>query len=252
MVMARLFPALLLVCSLPGAAAELFRDDFSRYPPGWLTAPVRGQNGAIQEYHYLPHRGVPLGPWANAICHMDAWLAGDEDGKPYLEQQLIREGAMQYTTPIFLTGDPEWADYTVEVKLRPLSARDWAGVVFRYRTNRHYYFFALTGGKEARLALRLPMDKAFRVPEFRELGAAPFPYDARRYYAVRIENQGPRIRAFIDGKLVIEASDSEILKGKAGLAAETPARYQDFRVTAADPAAKAIAGRIQEIGRAHV
>jgi hypothetical protein len=40
------------------AAADLFRDDFSRFPPGWLTSPVGTLNGAIQEYHYLPDRGA--------------------------------------------------------------------------------------------------------------------------------------------------------------------------------------------------
>src|SRR5207302_11350640 len=48
--------------------AELFHDDFSRFPPGRLTGPIGELNGAIQEYHYLAHRGVPLGPWASAIC----------------------------------------------------------------------------------------------------------------------------------------------------------------------------------------
>src|SRR5262245_21522670 len=69
-------------------SVELFRDDFSRYRPGPLTEPVGQLNAAIQEYHYLPHRGVPLGPWANAICHMDSWVAGEEDGKSYVEQHL--------------------------------------------------------------------------------------------------------------------------------------------------------------------
>src|SRR5262249_40900856 len=45
--------------SAPCAAADLFRDDFSHFPPGWLTRPVGQLNAAIQEYHYLPHRGVP-------------------------------------------------------------------------------------------------------------------------------------------------------------------------------------------------
>src|SRR3974377_1094408 len=86
------------------AAADLFRDDFSRFPPGWLTFPVGTLNGAIQEYHYLPGRGVPLGPWEDAICHLDAWLAGDENGKPYLEQHLD-SSARQFTNPIMITGD---------------------------------------------------------------------------------------------------------------------------------------------------
>src|SRR5688500_6748601 len=73
----------------PGA--DLIRDDFSRFPPGWLSKPVGTLNGAIQEYHYLPHRGVPLDPWEAPIVHLDAWIAGDEEGVPYVEQHIINE-----------------------------------------------------------------------------------------------------------------------------------------------------------------
>ena len=226
-------------------SAELFRDDFSRYPPGWLTSPVGGLNGAIQEYHYLPHRGVPLGPWANAICHLDAWVAGDENGKPYLEQHLHPATTpSQFTVPIFITGDPEWHDYTVEASVRPLSTDSFAGLIFRYHTNRHYYLFSVTGGSRARIAVRLPLEKQMRVPEWRELASAPFAYDTRRYLALKVENDGPRIRAFIDGKLVLEAADTELTRGKTGIAAEIPARYRDFRVSVSEAARRAIDARI--------
>jgi rhamnogalacturonan endolyase len=142
-------------------AAELFHDDFSRLPPGWLSHPLGQLNGAIQEYHYLPGRGVPLGPWENAICHDDSWVAGDEDGKPYLEQFV--HTLDRRLTPVFITGDPEWNDYTVEVQVKPLSTADMAGLVFRYRTNRHYYLFAITGGRQARLAVHQPLEKGFQV-----------------------------------------------------------------------------------------
>src|SRR5215469_10318184 len=114
--MRRLIAAALLSAA-PLAAVDLFRDDFSRFPPGWLTFPVGTLNGAIQEYHYLPHRGVPLGPWENAIAHLDAWVAGDEQGTPYLEQQL-ESTARQFGNPVMMTGDPEWDDYSVEAKVR--------------------------------------------------------------------------------------------------------------------------------------
>jgi len=238
--------ALLLVIWMTPAlvAGELFFDDFSRYPPGWLSEPVGQLNAAIQEYHYLPHRGVPLGPWANPINHLDSWIIGDENGKPYLEQHLVNSDWSKLMNPLFITGDPEWTDYDVEVSVKPLSLAEMAGVVFRYHTNRRYYLFALTGGKTARLAIRLPLEKTFRVAEWRELAAAEFPYDARRYYRLKVENRGPAIRAYIDGKLVLEASDSEILKGKAGVAANIPARFQDFRVTATDDSERAIRERI--------
>src|SRR5690349_21325749 len=55
-------------------ADVLFEDNFSAFPAGPLTHPVGTLNGAIQEYHYLANRGVPLGAWDNAIAHMDAWI----------------------------------------------------------------------------------------------------------------------------------------------------------------------------------
>ncbi len=229
--------------ALPLRAGELFADDFSKFPAGWLSQPVGQLNAAIQEYHYLPHRGVPLGPWANAIIHLDAWVVSDEDGRSYLEQHSLNTQS-QIMNPIMITGDPEWSDYTVEVSLKPLSLDDMAGVVFRYHTNRHYYLFALTGGKTARLALRLPLEKKFRVAEWKELATAPFDYDVTRYYRLRVENSGPDIRASVDGKLLLEARDGEILKGKAGLTANIPARFRQFRVSAGDDIERVIRRRI--------
>ena len=53
---------LLSVAAASSTQVELFRDDFSKLPPGWLSKPVGLLNGAIQEYHYLPHRGVSAFP----------------------------------------------------------------------------------------------------------------------------------------------------------------------------------------------
>ncbi|PYX91832.1 MAG: hypothetical protein DMG67_08900 [Acidobacteria bacterium] len=127
----------------PGDTTTLMHEDFSGFPPGWLSQPIGQLNGAIQEYHYFAHRGVPTGRWANAICHMDAWVVSDEDGKPYLEQHTVNDLAA-LTNPILVTGDPLWSDYTVEARVKPLSLAEMAGIVFRYHSNRHYYLFALT------------------------------------------------------------------------------------------------------------
>jgi rhamnogalacturonan endolyase len=234
----------LIVASATGRAdGDLFADDFSRFPPGLLSAPIGQLNGAIQEYHYIAHRGVPLGPWGNAICHLDAWAAGDEDGVPYLEQHQVNALSLQMN-PTLVTGDPEWSDYSVEARVKPLSIADMAGIVFRYHTNRHYYLFSLTGGNKARLTIRLPIEKTLRVAEWRELASVDFAYDTTRYYNLKVENDGPLVRASIDGKAILEARDSEVLKGKVGLTANIPARFQSFRVTAGTAARRAIDARI--------
>src|SRR5689334_7364475 len=114
---------------------ELFYDDFSKFPVGLLSHPLGQLNGAIQEAHYLSNRGVSLWPWENPICYLDAWVISDEDSKPYIEQHTVNDlAALMH--PALITGDPEWKDYSVEVKLRPLSLAEMAGVVFRYHTNR--------------------------------------------------------------------------------------------------------------------
>jgi hypothetical protein len=247
----RFVAAVALLCRfLP--AADLFRDDFSRFPPGWLTYPVGSLNGAIQEYHYLPNRGVPLGPWESPIAHLDSWIVGDEHGHPYLENQTDST-ARQWAPPLFITGDPEWSDYAIEASVKLLSLNESAGLVFRYHTNRHYYAFVLAEGKYARIFRHDALEPKLRVPGQTPLAEAAFPYDTTRYYRLRVENDGLRMRAYVDGKLVLEASDSDILKGKAGVYAATPARFQDVAVTATDKkiaqVRALIAGRDAEIAK---
>ena len=224
-------------------AADLFRDDFSKLPARIFNEPIKQLTNAIQEYHYLEHRGVPLGVWANAICHWDGWTGGDEDGKTYVEQHEVNTLA-RIMNPLLITGDPEWSDYTLEVKVRPLLLTDMAGIAFRYHTNRHYYLFALTGGRRAVLRVRLPFEKKLRVAEWRDLAQAEFHYDVKRWYTLKVENDGPRIRAYVDGKLLMEASDGEILKGKIGVTSNIPARFTDVRVSVSEAADKAIRQRI--------
>ncbi|MBS1824916.1 MAG: hypothetical protein JST93_06320 [Acidobacteria bacterium] len=237
-----MLPFLFLFAIIPAFGGDFFRDDFSRFPPGVLSAPVGQLNGAIQEYHYIAYRGVPTAPWRNPIVHEDAWLAGDEDGKTYLEQHTIVTDNRYH--PLFVTGDEEWTNYAVEAKVRPLSYKDIAGIVFRYRTSRHYYHFVLENGSAARLALRLPEDEQFRKSAWKVLAAKPFPYDVKRWYTLRVETAGPRIRALIDGQVVLEASDASILKGQAGLTARHPARFTDFRVAMDDAALAAMQSRV--------
>jgi len=232
-----------LAMAAPAPGADLFRDDFAHFPPRVFSEPVKQLTNAIQEYHYLAHRGVPLAPWANAICHTDSWAGGDEDGKPYVEQHEVNP-LSRLMNPTLIAGDPEWFDYTLEVGVRPLSFAEMAGIVFRYRTNRHYYLFALTGGNRCVLRLRLPLEKKLRTAEWKDLGTAEFPYDTKRYYTLKVENQGPAIRAFIDGKLLIEASDSEILKGKIGITSNIPARFADVRVSVNPATGREIERRI--------
>jgi rhamnogalacturonan endolyase len=227
---------------------ELFADDFSRFKPGVLSAPIGLLNGAIQEYHYIEHRGVPTRPWRNPIVHLDSWAAGDEGATPYLEQHLTNDDAR--FVPLFVTGDPLWRDYAVEVSVKPLSLQKEVGVVFRYRTSRHYYRFSLEGGSHVRLVERLPFDQEFRVSAWRELASAPFKYDTMTWYRLEVSADGNRLRAAVDGKQVLEVRDAELSAGIAGITANMPARFKSFRVTSSAAAANDVRRRITERDKA--
>ena len=225
------------------ADVELFKDDFSRFAPGMLSAPLGLLNGAVQEYHYIEHRGVPTHPWRNPIVHLDTWAAGDDAGGPYLEQHTVNLEP-QRVTPLFVTGDPDWRDYRVEVSVRPLSLQQEAGLVFRYRTSRHYYRLALEGGTRLRLVVRQPIDQEFRVAAWRELANVPFAYDTKTWYRLDVSAVGDRLRASVDGKPLVDVRDGELAAGIAGITANMPARFKSFRVTAGGAAAADLRGRI--------
>jgi rhamnogalacturonan endolyase len=216
-------------------ASAVFSDDFSRFSPGWLSYPRLGMTGPFLEYHYLPDQGVPTGPWANPITHYDAWLAGDDEGRPFIEQHLVNDLSKLFEH-LFITGDPAWADYEVEVEARPLALNGPVGVTFRYGTNRHYYRFSLEDGKRARLVLRGPVDPKHHQLDLRELASAVFPYETKRYYRLKVEAVGHKLRAFIDGKLVLETTDQNQgsvarSAGKVGVTANVPARFRAFKVS---------------------
>ena len=116
-------------------------------------------------------------------------------------------------------------------------AAEGSGLAFRYRTSRHYYRLALEDGKRLRLAVRLPLDDEFRVSAWREIAVVPFGYDTKTWYRLEAAAQGDRLRGSIDGKQLIDVRDSELTAGIAGLTANMPARFKDFRVTTTAPAA---------------
>ena len=236
--------ALVAAAPAPVDDVALFADDFSRFKPGVLSAPMGLLNGAIQEYHYIEHRGVPTHPWRNPIVHLDSWAAGDETDGPYLEQHLVNLEPDR-VQPLFVTGDPEWRDYRVEVSVKPLSLEREAGLVFRYRTSRHYYRLALESGSRLRLAVRLPFDNDFRVFAWREIAAAPFQYDTKTWYRLDVRAEGDRLRASIDGRELLDVRDGELTAGIAGLTANMPARFRSFRVTAGAGAAAELRRRVE-------
>src|SRR5436305_798239 len=93
----------------------------------------------------------------------------------------------------------------------------------------------MENGKRLRLAVKQVLEKSFCRVAYHELGAVDFPCDTKTWYKLRVENEGPKISAYVDGKLMISAENDEIPSGKVGVIAACPARFTDFRATTPSP-----------------
>ena len=109
-----------------------------------LTAPIGLLNGAIQEYHYLAHRGVRPRNWHNPIVHLDSWAAGDDAEGPFLEQHTVNRCPSCHAD--VRDGRSGVAGLPRRSAVRPLSL-ETTGLVLRYQTSRHYYRVALKAAR---------------------------------------------------------------------------------------------------------
>lgn len=226
------------IAAQPGSEATvLLKEDFSKFPARWLTFPVEIEGNvpatAIQENQWVDARAGKFGGvWSNGVPDQDAWLVSMEmaDRKPYLMQQWYHPP--HGVSAVLIAGHQEWADYTHQARVRPLSFDGFAGIAFRYQNNLAYYVLALTGGDTVQINVQHLITEKFREPNWETVASAPFKYSTDEYYLLKVENRGSNIRACVNGNQVLEASNAIYPGGKIGLSATIPARFQDVLVEA--------------------
>jgi hypothetical protein len=150
----------------------LVQDDFSKLPARWLTFPFGVQNTAIQENQWVSARADEFGGvWSNGVADQDAWLASMEmaDETPFVMQQLYHPP--HGVSAVLVAGREQWADYTYQAKVRPLSFDGVAGIAFRYQSNLQYYVLALTGGDTVQINVQHLITEKFRQPSAQPMTA---------------------------------------------------------------------------------
>lgn len=134
--------------------------------------------------------GKPLslsGDWHDEGGH---WSAGDEG-----RTQTNRGVAMSYT------GDASWSDYTLSLKARKISGSEGFLIVFGRKDGMKYWWnLGGWGNREHGLEFnRTPVGP--RVPGSIEPG---------RWYDIKVELTGNRIRCYLDGKLIHDVMAPEV------------------------------------------
>jgi hypothetical protein len=234
----------LTALALLAAAGEnedvpLYRTDFSRLAPGTFGAfAAKG----FPEYHHVP-RAFTDGWSVVNNRGPEEWKVLEIDGKNTLNflGYNSEHWTKDYIYPLLCAGDALWTDYSVEVRLTPLSrpeVLDLQGVVFRYQDGRHYSFFGLAPGGKLVLRRR-DGEKGFRKDGWKELASCDRALEPGRVCALRVEASGKDVACFVDGEKVLSAADDRGAGGKIGLLACSPVRFHEVAVRAPATAAAA-------------
>jgi alpha-L-arabinofuranosidase len=102
-----------------------------------------------------------------------------------------------------LTGDPTWTDYTLTVRARKTSGPEGFLLLWHTANSDNYRWWNI-GGWANTVSRFESSTNGGREPYG---PSTPFTVEAGRWYDLKLEVSGRHARGFIDGKLVLEATD---------------------------------------------
>lgn len=216
-----------LLAALPAPAGILLFDDFTGYRAGLFSSPV----GAHTEYHYLPE-AAPKGNWAvstfrSSVPSQRAWRIVEHGGQRAMHQTY--KNSFPHYHPMIVTGDPAWRDYRIETEITPRTNERMAGVVFRYRNDRCYYFAGMDG--ERAVIKRVNHATGFRQPDEEVLAEAPANWKPGDTIPIAVEARGSALSATING-LALAAEDKTFPEGRVALTADRDTLFHAITVRA--------------------
>ncbi|MCX6362219.1 MAG: DUF1080 domain-containing protein [Armatimonadetes bacterium] len=103
-----------------------------------------------------------------------------------------------------VVGDPTWGDYTLRLKARKVAGAEGFLILFHARDDANWYWWNIGGWGNARHAIEKCTGGAKTTLGEPVAGGV----EAGRWYDIRIELEGARIRCFLDGKLIHDLEDA--------------------------------------------
>ena len=154
-----------------------------------------------------PIGGLPRG----AVVFSGTWVVRTDADAPSGTHVLCQTGTA--TFPVLLLGDVMFTNVALSTRFKAISGREdrAAGLIFRVQDKDNYYIVR-ANALEDNVNIFIYAGGRRRV--LKE-GSASVP--SGRWQTLRAEVIGPRIRAFLNDRLVVETTDSTFKSGKIGL-----------------------------------
>jgi hypothetical protein len=150
------------------------------------------------------------------------WLDPNETGNSFMRQASVAGDARA------VTGVPA-DDQSIEVRARATtfagtgSGDRWFGIAARYVDTANYFY--LSARSNNTVSLRKVNNGTITI-----LGTVPMPITLGQWYRLRLEVVGVRVRAYVNGRLRLEATDATLPRGVTGFVTfRTAADFDDYR-----------------------
>ena len=105
-----------------------------------------------------------------------------------------------------VVGDPKWADYTLTLRARKLGGAEGFLILFRVRDDNNWYWWNLGGWGNSKHAVEKCLNGGKSIVS----NEVPGSIETGRWYDIRIEVQGMRIRCYLDEQLIHDFEDKPL------------------------------------------
>jgi hypothetical protein len=152
----------------------------------------------------------------------------------------VEDGHLMLSNCSARLGQIDWANYRVTVRVCLMEANAPVSIQARVTPSNFglddmvRYGFAFVRPRNASVTLwriGLQYHTASGARKSAALGANPCPLVPEKWYKLAIEVRGEQLRAYLDDKLIIDATDARLSKGAVWIsAAGSPVLFDDFSV----------------------
>jgi 3-keto-disaccharide hydrolase len=150
----------------------------------------------------------------------------DAPSKP----NVLCQSATTEDFPAIRLGTGVYTDLTATVRFKPVSGKDdrAAGIIFRVQDKDNYYIARANAREDNVILFRYASGRRSTLKE----GSVKVP--SGEWQELKVEVEGNRFRAFLNGRQVVEATDDAYAAGGVGLwtKADSVTYFDDYRVTA--------------------
>jgi hypothetical protein len=134
--------------------------------------------------------------WEPPLVWRNAWVDAMDEALSWKEPyRLIKNEGRG----LYMQGTREWKDYEAEADITPW-LMDAGGIAVRVQGLRRFYALQLVKGNKVRLLKALDGDTI--------LAEKDFEWEIHKAYSLKLQVSGKRIKAWVDGQLLFDVTDS--------------------------------------------